>query len=116
MTNEIRCKMTYEQAMEIITNAVQKDGTRMTAEQDIALAIIQKAIKNVIETTSVETKNDMISIKDIEKIFEEEMNEIDNFLAKIAYKSGREVMGMLYRKSAFTSFLFKIYDKMESEK
>ena len=60
MTNEMRNKMTYEQAMEIITNAVQKDGTRMTAEQDIALAIIQKAIKNVIETTSVETKNDMI--------------------------------------------------------
>lgn len=116
MTNEMRCKMTYEQAMEIVTNAIQKDGTGMTAEQDMALAIIQKAIKNVIETKSVETKNDMISIKDIEKIFEEEMNEIDNFLAKIAYKSGREVMGMLYRKSAFKSFLFKIYDKMESEK
>ena len=45
MTNEMRNKMTYEQAMEIITNAVQKDGTRMTAEQDIALAIIKKAIK-----------------------------------------------------------------------
>lgn len=51
MTNEMRCKMTYEQAMEIVTNAIQKDGTGMTAEQDMALAIIQKAIKNVIETT-----------------------------------------------------------------
>lgn len=116
MKNEMRCKMTYEQAMEIVTNAVQKDGTEITAEQDIALAIIQKAIKNVIETTPAEPKKDMISIKDIEKIFEDEMNEFKKFISKSAEKDGREITGMLHRKSAFESFLFKIYDKMESEK
>lgn len=48
MTNEMRCKMTYEQAIEIITNAIQKDGTGMTTEQDKALAIAQKALEKQI--------------------------------------------------------------------
>lgn len=38
--------MNYEEASEIITNAIQKDG--MTAEQDKALAIVQKALEKQI--------------------------------------------------------------------
>ena len=38
--------MTYEQTIEIITNAIQKD--EMTVERDMALAIIQKTLKKQI--------------------------------------------------------------------
>ena len=40
--------MTPQEAIEIITNAVQGDGTKVTAEQDEALAIVQKATKKRI--------------------------------------------------------------------
>ena len=39
--------MTKQEAIEIITNAIQTEN--MTAEQDKALAIIQKAVKKQIE-------------------------------------------------------------------
>lgn len=58
-------------------------------------------------------KNDTISIKEIEKIFEDEMNEFKKFISKSAEKDGREITGMLHRKSAFEAFLMKIYEKME---
>lgn len=38
--------MTYEQTIEIITNAIQKD--EMTVERDMALAIVQKTLKKQI--------------------------------------------------------------------
>lgn len=38
--------MTEEQAIEIITNAIQKDG--MTVERDMALAIVQKSLEKQI--------------------------------------------------------------------
>lgn len=38
--------MTYEQAIEIITNAIQKD--KMTVERDMALAIAQKTLEKQI--------------------------------------------------------------------
>lgn len=38
--------MTYEQTIEVITNAIQKD--EMTVEQDMALAIVQKTLKKQI--------------------------------------------------------------------
>ncbi len=41
-------EMTYEQTIEIVTNAIQKDGTGMTAEQDKALAIAQKSLEKQI--------------------------------------------------------------------
>lgn len=37
--------MTPQEAIEIITNAVQGDGTKITAEQDEALAFVQKTIE-----------------------------------------------------------------------
>ena len=40
--------MTPQEAIEIITNAVQGDGTKITAEQDEALAIVQRATKKRI--------------------------------------------------------------------
>ena len=39
-------EMTYEQTIEVITNAIQKD--EMTVERDMALAIIQKTLKKQI--------------------------------------------------------------------
>ena len=38
--------MTYEQTIEVITNAIRKD--EMTVEQDMALAIVQKTLKKQI--------------------------------------------------------------------
>lgn len=38
--------MTYEQTIEVITNAIQKD--EMTVERDMALAIVQKTLKKQI--------------------------------------------------------------------
>lgn len=37
--------MTPQEAIEIITNAVQGDGTKVTAEQDEALAIVKRVMK-----------------------------------------------------------------------
>lgn len=39
-------EMTYEQTIEVITNAIQKD--EMTVERDMALAIVQKTLKKQI--------------------------------------------------------------------
>lgn len=41
-------KMTEEQAIEIVTNAIQTDS--MTVEQDKALAVVQKAVEKQIAT------------------------------------------------------------------
>lgn len=43
--------MTNEEALEIITNAIQRDG--MTREQDMALAIAQTAIKKQIPKKAI---------------------------------------------------------------
>lgn len=40
--------MTPQEAIKTITNFVQGDGTRITAEQDEALAIVQRATKKSI--------------------------------------------------------------------
>ena len=52
--------MTYEESLEIITNAIQTD--KMTSEQDIALSMAQKAIEkqirkkpDLVEFTGAET-------------------------------------------------------------
>lgn len=45
--------MKYEEALEIITNAIQRDG--MTIEQDKALSIAQKAIDNLIPKKPVKS-------------------------------------------------------------
>ena len=43
--------MTYEESLEIITNAIQTD--KMTSEQDIALSMAQKAIEKQIRKKPV---------------------------------------------------------------
>lgn len=47
--------MTNEEALEIITNAIQKDG--MTREQDMALAIAQTALEKQIPKKAIVEKD-----------------------------------------------------------
>lgn len=48
--------MTSKEALEIITNAIQSNKN-MTAEQDMALAIAQKAIEKQIPKEPIQNRN-----------------------------------------------------------
>lgn len=58
--------MSNEEALEIITNAIQKEG--MTVEQDSALAIVQKAVYKQIPR-AVDMQNEKLLCPNCGKIF-----------------------------------------------
>lgn len=51
-------EMKEQKAIEIITNVVQGDGTRLTAEQDEALASVQKVMKKQIPQKPIPERHD----------------------------------------------------------
>lgn len=54
--------MKEQEAIEIITNAIQTDG--MTEEQDKALAVVQKAVEKQVEKKPVHVKDNGIRYTD----------------------------------------------------
>lgn len=58
-------RMSLEEASEIVTNLIQKDGVNLTEKQDIACAIVQSALERLTPT-------------DVKNLYSEETGDSEN--------------------------------------